>query len=223
VDVFDDGRPASDLTARARIRDAALVEFAAQGTRGATLRGIAARAKVSPALVQHHFKTKDGVRAACDEYVLDYIRSNADAGLGGGGEVVSALMQSSPPVLRYLARALVDGSPAAAELFDELVDVWEAFLRPMDGRADARARAVVFTAMRLGVTVLHEHVSRGLGTDLFGPESVVRVGRAVLDVLAHEPLPPETASAAEAALADFERTRSSTAKTEGTDNERTAR
>ena len=48
-------RSAEDLTARARIRDAALALFAERGTDGATIRDIAKAAGVSGGLVRHHF------------------------------------------------------------------------------------------------------------------------------------------------------------------------
>ncbi len=60
-----------DLTARARIRDSAIVYFGRHGFRTATVRAIAADADVSPALVIHHFGSKDGLREACDAYVTD--------------------------------------------------------------------------------------------------------------------------------------------------------
>ena len=44
-----------DRTGRARVRDAALAEFAERGLAGASVRSVAARAGVSPGLVQHHF------------------------------------------------------------------------------------------------------------------------------------------------------------------------
>ncbi len=46
---------AADLTARARIREAALRHFAEEGYERATIRAIAATAGVSPGLVRHHF------------------------------------------------------------------------------------------------------------------------------------------------------------------------
>ena len=53
-----------DLTARARIRDSAIVYIGRHGWRAATLRAIATDAGVSPALVIHHFGSKDGLREA---------------------------------------------------------------------------------------------------------------------------------------------------------------
>ena len=44
-----------DLTARARIRDAALVLFAERGTNSTTVRDIAKAAGVSGGLLRHHF------------------------------------------------------------------------------------------------------------------------------------------------------------------------
>lgn len=53
------GRPrAGESDARERILAAAVEEFAAAGYDAATIRGIAARAGVDPALVHHHFGTK---------------------------------------------------------------------------------------------------------------------------------------------------------------------
>lgn len=59
------GRPApepEDLTARARIRDAALKHFTESGFAKATIRDIARTAGVSPGLVRHHFGSKEGLR-----------------------------------------------------------------------------------------------------------------------------------------------------------------
>ena len=196
----------SDLTARARIRDAALAEFAERGVSGATIRGVAEAAGVSPALVQHHFGTKAGLRAACDAHVLEYLRGEAKAGIEegrvGDPQFVAALQRSAPPLLRYLARALVDGSPAAATVFDELVGITENHLAGGAGLSDPHTRAVVFTAMRLGVTVLHEHVSRGLGEDLF--DAGGRVARATLDVIAPDLVPEGIADRVRTGLDGFE-------------------
>lgn len=53
------GRPrAGESDARERIMAAAVEEFGEAGYDGATIRGIAARADVDPALVHHHFGTK---------------------------------------------------------------------------------------------------------------------------------------------------------------------
>lgn len=196
--------PPDDLTARARIRDAAMAVFAERGVAGATIRGIADRAGVSPALVQHHFRTKDGLRAACDAHVLDYLRDEIKSGIDDGriGEpgYVTHVYASAPPLMRYLARALVDGSPAAAGVFDEMVALTEAHLADRPGLSDPRTRAVVYTAMKLGVTVLHEHVSRALGEDVFGATAAPRIGRATLDVTAPDLLPDGLAERARAGL-----------------------
>jgi AcrR family transcriptional regulator len=64
----------ADLTATARIRDAAIEQFGQHGF-GVGLRTIAEAAGVSAALVIHHFGSKDGLRKACDDFVAEEIRS----------------------------------------------------------------------------------------------------------------------------------------------------
>jgi AcrR family transcriptional regulator len=52
------GRPPGDSDARERIAAAAMHEFGEHGYDGATMRAIAARAEVDPALVHHYFGAK---------------------------------------------------------------------------------------------------------------------------------------------------------------------
>ncbi|PQM48347.1 HTH-type transcriptional regulator MtrR [Mycobacterium talmoniae] len=61
-----------DLTAKARIRNAALDLYAQYGEDRVSLRDIASAAGVTLGLVQHHFKTKAGLRDAVDQLVVDY-------------------------------------------------------------------------------------------------------------------------------------------------------
>lgn len=165
-----------DRTARARIRDAAIACFADAGVSPTSVRTIAAAAEVSPGLVIHHFGSKDRLRVACDQHVAALVREAKAEVLAAGAEldVVGALRAASegPPVVRYLARTLSDGTPHVAELLDEMVDdatdylavgVDAGTLKPAD---DLRGRAVVLVMWSLGALVLHEHITRLTGADL---------------------------------------------------------
>jgi AcrR family transcriptional regulator len=198
-----------DLTGRARIRDAAMLEFAEHGAKGATIRGIAKAAGVSPALVQHHFGTKEALRRACDEYVIETIRETKQEALGGGmgdPDFLSIAMRTALPVQRYLARALTDGSQAANTLFDDAVAFSEEFLeRGSPGMSrpdtdDLHAYATVMTAMSVGMVVLHEHLSRALGADTLTPEGYPRMALAALEILSDDLLSPELVDQARATL-----------------------
>ncbi len=183
--------------------------FAERGVKATTIRGIAEAAGVSPGLVQHHFGSKEELRHACDEYVLSYVREQVETGITGRNlekpEFVESVHRTAPPLMKYLGRALVDGSPGAAAMFDELVSVTEKHLsRDDDPQADHRARATVLTAMKLGITVLHEHVSRALGTDLHSPQGALRTGRAQLDLIRPEFLGRELFEQARTGLERFE-------------------
>lgn len=194
-----------DLTARARIRDAALAEFAEHGYAGAGIRGIARRAEVSPALVQHHFGTKERLRRACDEHVLAAVHQTA-ALLGRAGDTSApgGLAGVTPLAVTYLARSLTDGGGTVDLLFDQLVEQAEAHLagsaRPHPGpgpdpgpdphpgpgpdpHPDAdpeggrRARAVALASMWVGNLVLHRHLARALGTADDGTQALAVLGR----------------------------------------------
>ena len=58
------GRPADETDRRGAILAAARTEFAGKGYDGASIRAIAARADVDPALVHHYFGSKEQVFVA---------------------------------------------------------------------------------------------------------------------------------------------------------------
>jgi AcrR family transcriptional regulator len=196
-----------DLTARARIRDAALLQFAERGIKGATIRGIAEAAGVSPGLVQHHFGSKEALREACDTYSMEVIRRTSETPPSKMTDpgFLSVMTRTTIPVRRYVARAMVDGSPAAAALFDEMVDFTERYLEhPAPGygtphTSDPRAYATALVAVSLGPLVLHEHLSRVLGADMLSIEGYPRFGLAMIEVFADDLISPELVEQARAA------------------------
>ncbi|GAA4943598.1 TetR/AcrR family transcriptional regulator [Streptomonospora halophila] len=187
-------RPPEDLTARARIRDAALAQFAEHGFAGATLKGVAEAAGVSIGLVQHHFGAKDALRQACDTYAAETLGSLDGLGVTGGEiidtDFLSRMFQHSPLILRYVARAMVDGSPSAASFFDSGASAAEAFLsrtwpeRFPPGSDRVRDAAAVMAAMHQATVVLHRHLSRRMGADVLAAENTARIGLAMFDVYA---------------------------------------
>ncbi|WP_344866130.1 TetR/AcrR family transcriptional regulator [Amycolatopsis ultiminotia] len=181
-------RPVEDLTARARIRDAALALFAEHGPGGASMRKVAERAGVSLALVQYHFGNKAGLRQACDEHVVEFIRATLTGAVEedrlGDPDFTAGAHRAGATVFRYLGRALANGSPATDALFDELVGITEHYQRHRGGRRDdPRAEAAVFVAMRLGIYALQEHLTRALGVDAAGPEGLARIAAAQLAII----------------------------------------
>src|SRR5712664_933878 len=113
---------------RERILAAARSDFGKSGYEGTTIRGIAAQAKVDPALVMHYFDSKDGVFRAAVKFPVDpadFIPRLLAPGLDGLGErLVRVFVETwnSPagsPLLG-LIRSVV-GNEDAAVLLREFV------------------------------------------------------------------------------------------------------
>jgi AcrR family transcriptional regulator len=201
------GEPAfEDLTARARIRDAALRLFAERGIEGATIRDIARAAGVSGGLVRHHFGSKEDLRKACDSYALDHIMRIKEQVLLQGQLANLAFMSAAHPTIlliyRYFARSMVDGSPAAASMFEEMVELAEQWLAQHNPgqTTDPRGYAAVLIAMETGMLAMQAQLSRALGVDILSPEGHLRISRAKVDFYSQPLLSPEQAAEAHAAI-----------------------
>src|ERR1700739_2418902 len=123
-------RSVDDLTAAARIRDAAIEQFAEHGF-GVGLRSIAEAAGVSAALVIHHFGSKDGLRKACDDYVAEEIRNDKSEAMRakepGTWFAQLAEIESYAPMMAYLVRSMQSGGDRAKMLWGRRFHAAEGF------------------------------------------------------------------------------------------------
>ena len=171
----DAGRSAADLTARARIRDAAIVSFAEAGFE-TSFRAIAARADVSPGLITHHFGAKAVLRAECDNEVFRrYHALKSQAIEDAGGDLLAQLARpgDAAVVTVYMLRALQAGGAPARAFFESLVDhvrqvvaesVAAGIVRPS---RDEEARARYLTAQTMGAMLVQLLLRPGLTPDEF--------------------------------------------------------
>jgi len=197
---IDDG----DLTARATIRNAALRLFAERGPDAVTVREIAAQAGVSPALILHHFGSKDGLRAEVDVFaakafdaIIEAIPTEELAELltGGAsrGSLAEAFARGFPPgspLPAYLRRLLLTNDPAGAALFGRwyaatrrLLDVMAEMgvARPSD---DPDIRAAFFLVNDLALILLRNQIAVAIGADPLTPDGMDRWAREASTIYA---------------------------------------
>ena len=124
-------RSVDDLTAVARIRDAAIEQVGQHGfTVG--LRAIATAAGVSAALVIHHFGSKEGLLRACDEYIAEQNREAKTESLRSTDPAswLSAMAEidTYAPMMAYLVRSMQSGSELAKSFWQRMIENAEQYL-----------------------------------------------------------------------------------------------
>ncbi|MFI5490684.1 TetR/AcrR family transcriptional regulator [Micromonospora echinaurantiaca] len=146
-----------EFATTSRIRDAAIERFGRDGF-GVGLRSIAADAGVTAGLVIHHFGSKDGLRRACDEHVLEVMRQEKTKALTDGSAAMllahMAELEQFAPMVQYLLRSLQAGGDFALKLVEQMIADAEEYLaageaagvvRPSHDRA-ARTRYLAYQA-----------------------------------------------------------------------------
>ena len=143
-------RSADDLTAVARIRDAAIDQVGQHGF-NVGLRAIAQAAGVSAALVIHHFGSKEGLLRACDDDILEQIRESKSESLRSADPASwfsqMAEIESYAPMMAYLVRSMQSGSDLAKAFWRRMIDSAEEYLEEgvragtLKPSRDAKARA----------------------------------------------------------------------------------
>ncbi|WP_159851346.1 TetR/AcrR family transcriptional regulator [Nocardia sp. CY41] len=120
----------ADLTAKTRIRNAALEFYSIKGETNTTLREVARAAGVTHGLVVHHFGSKEGLRRALDQHVLALLEKSLrevidpralHEGCRGGHGGINAMLAQRPAIGAYLRRALLDPANTNGELITMLV------------------------------------------------------------------------------------------------------
>jgi len=192
-----------DRTARAVIRDEALRLFAARGPDAVTVRQIAAAAGVSPALLVHHFGSKEGLRQVVDQHVLDLFEAMFTEMTGesaqdlydpaAAGSLAEAIVRHLPPdspVPAYLRRLLLADGDAGRALFRRLYQMSGALMNALveaglaDPGTDPAVRIAFLMANDLAVLLLREHLADVLGVDPLSGEGMARWAGEVLAIYA---------------------------------------
>lgn len=182
----------SDLTAAARIRDAAIDVFGRRGFDVASVREIAQEAGVSPALVIHHYGSKDKLREHCDDYLIaEGLRIEKSTDLDDEAQVTAMIATFPPhhPWLVYVSRMILDGGPAGVAVWDrfmgEAIRTLEMPGSPMRLRegVDPASAAAVATAVGMIPLVFQAHLARSLGAERLDGEAYQRLMATLMQLL----------------------------------------
>ncbi|ATY13994.1 TetR/AcrR family transcriptional regulator [Amycolatopsis sp. AA4] len=190
-----------DRTAKARIRDEALRLFGERGPDAVTVRDVAAAASVSPALVIRHYGSKDGLRDAVDEHVVQVFGAMLAEAVAPSGdspfdldavpslaELVSGNLPADSGIPGYLGWLLLGGGPAASALFGKLYALSRDALAVMSSAGmaemgpDPEVRAAVLLVNDLAVLILRDRLREVLGVDPLSTDGMRRWGAEVFAV-----------------------------------------
>lgn len=188
---------ASDLTARARIRDAAVRLFGADGFDGTSVRAIAKEAGVSPALVMHHFGSKEELRAEVDRAMFELFEARVNELAAevpaaelplAWGEMFGSIIGPNPDLRAYVRRALLEGSPGSGDLLDRLLELCRSGLDTLEAagllreQIDPEWRPYQLLFVILGPVVFEPLLARHYD-DPFTPEMVQRRSRSTHELV----------------------------------------
>jgi AcrR family transcriptional regulator len=183
-----DGVSAEDRSSIERIRNAALKTFGTYGTSSTSLRTVAEAAGVSVGLVQHHFINKAGLIQAVDDHVMSVVISTisqpippppADS-IAEMGSRVTRIVADHPEIADYVGRALIDGSPLGAAIFDTLTAFGIARWNQRAERGETRPEvdvtwgALNSLVLALGTMIMRGHIERQLPEPLAAPTQLER-------------------------------------------------
>jgi len=198
----------ADLTAAAAIRIAAMELFAERGYSGVTIRQIAAAAGVSPALVIHHYGSKEKLREVLEERVAAFVESMLDelarapdeGGSASVAELFADWLEREPAMAGYVRRLLVDGGPAGMALYRRLFEVTQDSVRAMeqDGvvrpARDEPVRSAFLLSNDLALLLLRQPITQVTGIDPLARDGLARWAAAAFDVYANGLFAPAPSS-----------------------------
>ncbi len=142
----------------------------------------------------HHFGSKDGLRQACDRYVVEEFVGRKDEMTRDATSAIArwlADVDRFHPLIDYLARMLSSGTTAADELFDALLTGTSRMLDEqiaagiMREPEDRDILALYLTLHGLAPLVMRRQVTRGLGLDQLSEEGIRRSTIPILDLYTH--------------------------------------
>jgi TetR/AcrR family transcriptional regulator, regulator of cefoperazone and chloramphenicol sensitivity len=186
----------ADLTSAASIRIAALQLFAERGYADVTIRQIAAAAGVSPALVIHHYGSKEKLRLVLDEragaflesMLVDLGRISAAGGSATLAELFADRLEDEPGMAGYIRQLMSDGRPAGVALFERLYRATRLAMQAMKQAgivrpaADEAVRDAFLLSNDLAILLLRPHIAQVVGVDPLTRDGLMRWSAEAFDV-----------------------------------------
>jgi AcrR family transcriptional regulator len=185
-----------DRSTPARIRDAAIAYVGEHGWEKATSRQISSAAGVPVGLVNYHFGSKDGLRQACDDWVIERLAEDKGLILGAGPlPRMDSYLDDHPelrPITEYIGQCMRSGGPVAESFFERMVEMTQ---QMMELAADAGtfrryddpyAAAVILVAYGAGASLFGGTIARLLGgTNLLDTDTYNRYVRTTVELYTH--------------------------------------
>lgn len=192
-----DRKRARPTKGRDRLIMVAMQLFAERGFDGVTVRDIAKAADVSIGLINHHFDSKEGLRAAVDAHFLErtskaisrasreLLQSDIDRVADYQRNWIRQYENEWPSFAAYLRRAISENSEWGESLFREYYDSISRMILRFDaeGRvsdeADRMWLPLLYMFMLVGPLMLDPYVKSMLGKSTYEPEMWGRFQKAM--------------------------------------------
>jgi AcrR family transcriptional regulator len=187
----------SSLKGRDRLMLVAMQLFAERGFDGVTVRDIAKAADVSVGLINHHFESKEGLRAAVDAHFLAetskaIVRASRRLAVDDLESVadyhrtwIREYEAEWPSFAAYLRRAITENSEWGENLFREYYDSVSRMITrsDADGKiaedADRLWLPLLYAFMLVGPLLLDPYIRNMLGKSTYDPEMWGRFQKAL--------------------------------------------
>lgn len=206
-------RQEPDLTAKARIRNAAFSLIARQGVDAASVRRIAQEAGVSSSLVMHHFGSKQAVVDAVSSWVVEAISEATRDVLDVAAPAEAhrrrwlrfeRVTKNAPLVGAYVRRMLLSGNSSGLHWFKRTIDDATEHLieranmdiaRPV---ADPQIIAAMIVILGYAPDILRPQLEHALDLDFDNERDRARWGAAQTELLSTALYPEEAPKRADA-------------------------
>ncbi len=175
-----------------RLIDIATKAFSDNGFAATSLRSIAKLAGVSPALLVHHFGSRDGLVEQCIMRGLGLWvaekQSFVDVSLSTALAQWQSAIDKHGPKLQFFRQVLLSGGPAADMLFRRMIQEAEIMIRTEQAKGKMRKSenvsdlALIMTLHGLAPLVLQDQVNSYLGGNFQDPVLGGRLAAANLEI-----------------------------------------
>ncbi|MEY4990089.1 MAG: hypothetical protein RIS08_315 [Actinomycetota bacterium] len=182
----------SPVETKERLIDIATKAFSESGFAATSLRSIAKLAGVSPALLVHHFGSRDGLIEQCIMRGLGLWVAEkqgfVDVSLSTALAQWQGAIDKHGPKLQFFRQVLLSGGPAADMLFRRMVQEAEIMIRTEQSKGKMRKTenvadlALIMTLHGLAPLVLQEQVNSYLGGSFQDPVLGGRLAAANLEI-----------------------------------------